>query len=428
MNKKISILLKVLKDLDLEKFATPLADVYDFGTETGKYRYKTELTGKKSKDYFKYSKKIKDDFAVYYMPSSVLNLLDSSKYYLFDTPEDIGNGIKDEVGNAHWWNHENNVNNVVSYLKNSKKYKYNIIVNSSKEYGDSYNPTWFIHDVIGHTFSILSKEIYGENQTIIESIFGRENLSFSNLFLLNNEQSFMILSKIFSEMDVNFDRDMFNKVFYKEDLLKVFFERNINYMSTELKLMIFKLHDRIASVNINDFLKKIDAEIHSKYILDSGGEFDNLAISDILPSIIVSYISDKSNTINILKEYLTNKNSPFSSNEFYNQILKEFSEKNTSNYISINNDYIHKLLEVIGENLPYSFSVNKFSNLFKQELVEHFMDIIHGEEFKKEIFNSFNNKNNIEKTMKPILDRFERVDMALERVSDKYIICNMTNF
>ena len=430
MNKKISILLKVLKDLDLEKFATPLADVYDFGTETGKYRYKAELTGKKSKDYFEYSKKIKDDFAVYYMPSSVLNLLGSSKYYLFDTPEDIANGIKAEVGNAHWWNHENNVNNVVSYLKNSKKYKYNIIVNSSKEYGDSYDPTWFIHDIIGHTFSILSKENYGENTTITDSIFGRkESIDLFNLFAINNEESYLILSKIFNQLNVAFDKEMFSKISYDYSFYRNLIEGNLFNIYARLDHMILKIHDDVASRNIYDFLKKIDAEIHTGYILNSG-IMDKVSVSDILPSIIVSYISDKNHTISMLTEYISNKDLFYSKDEFYNKIIQDFnSEKQNFLYNIWQNEHqISRLLEHLEIKDDNLFDSDKFVELLRDELGEHFSDIINSQKFKQMILGTFVLKNEPDKIMEPLLDRFKRVDAALERVSDKYIVCNMTDF
>jgi len=438
MNKKISILLKVLQDLDLEKVATPLADVYDMGEEARGYRYRRELTGKKSKDYFEYSKKIKDNFAVYYINENILNLFESGgvSYHIFNDPESLGSKLKKIVENNDDYKNKlpyiREIDEVIRFLKNSKKYKYNIIVNSQEEYGDSYTPQWFVHDIIGHTFSILSKEKSGENENLSSSIFGRErNLDVAFLFRTNNSENYSILSFIFNQMNIPFNEEMFYKISSDYSLYTALFEANISYIYIRLEQIILRIHDDIANKKISEFLKKIDAEIHSEYILEqSTGLIDSFSVADILPSLIVSYIHNKDHTINMMAEYMSDKNDFYSTNEFYNKIVQEFnSEKeNIINNIVPNDYQLSKLLQHMGILHQNIFDFGEFKDLFRAELDEHFSDVINSEEFKKTILRTFLLRNNSDKIMENFIDRFKRVDAALERVSDKYIVCNMTQF
>lgn len=438
MNKKISILLKILNDLNLEKVATPLADVYDMGEEARGYRYRKELTGKKSKDYFEYSKKIKDNFAVYYINEDILNLFESEggSYHIFNDPESLGSKLKIIVENNDDYKNKlpyiRQIDEIIRFLKNSKKYKYNIIVNSQEEYGDSYTPQWFIHDIIGHTFSILSKEKPGENENLSSSIFGREkNLDVAFLFRTNNNENYSILSFILNQMNIPFNQEMFYKISSDYSIYNNFFEKNISYIYLRLEQIILRIHDDIASKKITEFLKKIDAEIHSEYILDQSTRLiDSFSVTDILPSLIVSYIQNKDHTINMMTEYMSNKNDFYSTNEFYNKIVQEFnSEKENIIYNIEPNDYqLSRLLvhmDILDKNI---FDFGQFKDLFRAELDEHFSDVINSEKFKKTILRTFLLRNNSDKIMENFIDRFKRVDAALERVSNKYIVCNMTQF
>lgn len=438
MNKKISILLKIFKDLNLEKVATPLADVYDMGEEARGYRYRKELTGKKSKDYFEYSKKIKDNFAVYYINEDILNLFESEggSYHIFNDPESLGSKLKRIVENNDDYKNKlpyiRQVDEIIRFLKNSKKYKYNIIVNSQEEYGDSYTPQWFIHDIIGHTFSILSKEKPGENENLSSSIFGRQkNLDVVFLFRTNNNENYSILSFILNQMNIPFNQEMFYKISSDYSFYTNFFEKNISYIYLRLEQIILRIHDDIASKKITEFLKKIDAEIHSEYILDQSTRLiDSFSVTDILPSLIVSYIQNKDHTINMMTEYMSNKNDFYSTDEFYNRIVQEFnSEKENIIYnIELNDYQLSRLLlhmDILDKNI---FDFAQFKDLFRAELDEHFSDVINNEKFKKTILRTFLLRNNSDKIMENFIDRFKRVDAALERVSDKYIVCNMTQF
>jgi hypothetical protein len=132
----------------------------------------------------------------------------------------------------------------------------------------------------------------------------------------------------------------------------------------------------------------------------------------------------------MLTEYISNKDLFYSKDEFYNKIIQDFnSEKQNFLYNIWQNEHqISRLLEHLEIKDDNLFDSDKFVELLRDELGEHFSDIINSQKFKQMILRTFVLNNEPDKIMEPLLDRFKRVDAALERVSDKYIVCNMTDF
>lgn len=422
-----------LKSLGLEKFATPLMEVtFPDGTFQKRFdnknmnkddadykkRYHTQLQNS-SEDYFIKSEQIGLEFAVHYINLSKMYVSNIFSEFenVYEEQNNIHgtssivegknlfilNSIDDAIKEFDQSNTSEDVSTLHKALRSLKpkiKYDYNIIVLSDRVNDDTVNPEWFLHDILGHTISLVNNYVPANLFPFIFHISNTGILEDARSYFKNHVIKYIIKDYIESYHDdkLNFFAnniifEMFqstnilsNKIFLSDDEL-------VNIFYSYLKEQAEKLLTNLNAESQKSIFEKIKV---NKYK-------DNLIhVEDITPTLIVGMLINKDNTRTHFENF---------ADSFSIENILPICEKIFNIFYEEIKDIVFRIIKSLPINLDASKAMPTL------------------EEFKTKYFNGFLTNISFEKNMINDYNDLEKLTMnSLDKIKGKIVFADMTAF
>lgn len=456
---KVRVLYYTLKSLGLEKFATPLMEFYDFEKKPNKqnsieevnYRFKKELN-KDFNKYQEYSQKIIDNFSIIY-PSKLFEKLyktyfGSTEVLIFANAEDLKykllNRYNFDISKAKKFDNVNGLDIIDEFaerIKNTTKYDYNIIVLSEALPGDNYSPEWLLHDILGHTISLTTKQIQRNSTLTIDflniltnkaldpyskDLFRKFRGAKTRAYISNHLNIIKTIDfKKYSKDDI--DEQALNIITLKERLIT---EININFDIYISSPLMYKI-DEICSAtsDLGNFLKDIGAMEQSNLIPDANSglkQNEKIAYEDVIPTIFAAYLGDKSKIRKAIINFIEDSGAKFKKMSENEKIIFEVKKSYENLFTSGVKEYIYKIVkEIISK-----YITNPIDNcdIFISEDIIKLLTNINVQELIKIYIDEASEVFSVDNRMYLIDSKLQDIDKSLSILEGAYAICNMTSF